>query len=60
MSGGTSFHEFQTLLNAACDGALTDVEAGELAERLDAHPELQRLFVDHVQLCTGIRFLSRA
>ncbi len=50
---------FWTLLNAACDGSLSVEQTQELDAILASNAEACKLFADHFQLKTDIRFLGR-
>ena len=52
--------EFWPLLNAACDGTLLATQIQELEAVLDADAAARKVFADHFQLKTAIRFLGRA
>jgi hypothetical protein len=52
--------DFLPLLDAMCDGCLTEAQTEALIARLDTDPALCDLFAQHVQLRTNIRFLYRA
>lgn len=50
---------FWSLLNAACDGSLAADQMQELESILASNAEACKLFADHFQLKTDIRFLGR-
>lgn len=52
--------EFLPLLNAACDGVLSEQQLGELVAALDSDVTFRRAFTNHVQLVTDMHLLGRA